>query len=208
MEIAGEYVFHGLREEVWDLVRDPDVLSTALPGAQKLEKVSDQEYVGDMNIRVGPVSGLFSGRLLVSNEVPPESYTMTVNGKGGPGFVKGTGDVQLVDQGDGTTLMKYEGDMQIGGTLASVGQRMLDTVSRSLIRQGLETLDKALQERVAARSEGREAEVEAPTETEFAAAVAKDMAGEALSSRWLWIAVVVVIAIVTVAVILTIGGGG
>jgi carbon monoxide dehydrogenase subunit G len=90
MKLAGEFVFDGTGEEVWKLVRDPEVLATALPGAQSLNQVSENEYEGQMSIRVGPVSGTFSGRVLVTNEVPPESYTLEVEGRGAPGFAKGT----------------------------------------------------------------------------------------------------------------------
>jgi carbon monoxide dehydrogenase subunit G len=209
VKVEGEYVFNGPREQVWELVRDPEVLATALPGTQSLNQVSENEYEGEMHVRVGPVAGVFSGRVVASNEVAPESYTLTVEGKGAPGFAKGTGHVQLVDQGDGTTLMKYEGEVQIGGKIASVGQRLLDTASKSMIRQGLETLNKALEMRVA-KSEGQEeVEYKPPSEAGFAAAVAKDMAGEMLSPSWMiWIAVAVVIVVVIVAVIwLSMRGG-
>jgi len=202
VKVEGEYVFNGLREEVWELVRDPEVLATALPGTQSLNQVSENEYQGKMHVRVGPVAGVFSGRVVVSDEVQPESYTLMVEGRGSPGFAKGTGQVQLIDQGDGTTLMKYEGEVKIGGKVASVGQRLLDTASKSMIRQGLEALNKALQARVA-QSEGQEeVEYNPPSEAKFAAAVAKDMAGEMLSSsRMIWMAVAVIIVIVIVAVI-------
>ncbi len=87
-----------------------------------------------MNVRIGPVSGIFSGSW-VSNEVPPESCTLTADGRGGPGFERDVGNVQFADQGDGTTLMKYDGEVQIGGTIASVGQRMIDSVAKSMIRR-------------------------------------------------------------------------
>ena len=208
MKVAGEYVFKGPREQVWELVRDPEVLATALPGTQSLNQVSENEYEGEMHVRVGPVAGAFSGRVVASDEVPPESYTLSVEGKGAPGFAKGTGHVQLIDQGDGTTLMKYEGEVQIGGRIASVGQRLMDSASKSMIRQGLETLNKALETRVAKSEDQEQVEYKPPSETEFAAAVAKDMAGEMLSSSWIWIAVAVVIVIVIVAVMLTSRGGG
>jgi carbon monoxide dehydrogenase subunit G len=134
---------------VWELVRDPAVLSTALPGAQSFEQVGENEYEGKMHVRVGPVSGVFTGRIVVSDEVEPESYTMTVEGKGGPAFIDATGGVQLVDQGDDTTLMKYEGELQVGGKLISVGQRLLDSVSKRMISQGLNKLNEELQERMA-----------------------------------------------------------
>jgi hypothetical protein len=180
VKIEGEYMFNGPREEVWELVRDPEVLASAFPGTQSLTKVSETEYEVAMNIRVGPVAGVFSGRIVVSNEVPPESCTLTVDGKGAPGFASGVGDVLLVAQEDGTTLLKYEGEMQVGGKLASVGQRLLDTASKSIIRQGLEAINQVLQARIEAKAAGKEVEYVPPTEAQFATAVAKDMAREML----------------------------
>jgi len=175
MKLEGEHIFPGPREEVWAMFYDPIVLASAMPGTQKLDKISDQEYQGNIYVRVGLVSGAFSGRLVISDEVPPESCTLTVNGKGAPGFIKGVGHVKFTAQGNVTTQMKYDGDIQIGGTIASVGQRMLDSVSKSMMRQVFESLDKALVERVAAKAEGRQADYKPPSEVEFAAAVAKDM---------------------------------
>ena len=203
MKVEGEYVFNGPREEVWQLVRDPDVLASALPGTQSLKQVSENEFEGDINLRMGPVAGVFSGRLAVSNEEPPEKCTLAVEGQGKPGFIKGTGNVNLMDQGDGTTLMKYEGELQIGGRLASVGQRMLDTASKSMMRQGLETLNQTLEARVAAKTEGKEVDHKPPSESEFAAAVAKDMAGQVLTpARLAVIMVAILVIVVLIAVIL------
>lgn len=201
MKIEGEYTFDGPREDVWKLVRDPEVLATCLPGTQSLRLVGENEYEGEVNVHVGPIAGVFSGRLLVSNEVPPESCTLTGEGKGKPGFVKGTGNVQLLDLGDNKTLMKYAGEVQIGGRLASVGQRMIDTVSKSMIRQGLGTLNDAIKARAAARAEAKEVEYTPPSETEFAAAVAKDLAGGLFSSkRFMWLALVVIAVILLVTI--------
>lgn len=180
MKLEGEYLFDGPREEVWAIVRDPEVLATALPGAQELAQVGENEYAGKMHVRIGPVSGVFSGKLVVSDEVPPESYTLNVEGRGAPGFGKGVGHVLLLEQEDGKTLMKYDGDMEVGGRLANVGQRLIDTASRSMIAQGLESLNSALKARLQAEEEGGEVEYVPPTEAEFAAAVAKDMAKEML----------------------------
>jgi carbon monoxide dehydrogenase subunit G len=184
MNLEGEYIFDGPREVVWELVRDPQVLATALPGTQSLEQVSENEYAGKMQVRVGPVAGVFSGRVVVSDEVPPESYVLEVEGRGAPGFAKGSGNVQLVDQGDEKTLMKYTGELQIGGKLASVGQRLIETVGKSMTRQGLESLNKALQARLAGEGEGvKDAKDERvaytpPSEVEFAATVAKDIVAD------------------------------
>jgi carbon monoxide dehydrogenase subunit G len=145
MKITGEYTFDGPREEVWKIVRDPDALIQALPGTKKLEQVSENEYEGELQVRIGPIAGSFGGRLTVSNERPPENVTLTVEGTGKIGFAKGSGDVELIDQGDNKTLLKYDGDLQIGGKVASVGQRLFDTVSRSMIKQGLDKLNEILQ---------------------------------------------------------------
>ena len=180
MKLQGEYIFDGPREEVWEIVRDPEVLATALPGTQSLEQVGENEYAGKMNVRIGPVAGVFAGKILVSDEVPPESCTLEVEGKGAPGFGSGTGHVQLIELEDGQTLLKYEGDMQVGGKIASVGQRLIDTASKSMISQGLESLNNSLKARMRAEEEGVEVEYVPPTEAEFAAAVAKDVAREML----------------------------
>jgi len=210
MKLDGEYLFNGPREEVWKLVRDPDVLATALPGTQSLNKISDTEFEGVMHLKIGPMAGDFTGKLVVSAEIPPESCTLTVDGKGAAGFAKGVGHVQLIEQADGKTLIKYTGDFQVGGKLASTGQRMIDTVSKSMVRQGLEALDKALQARVAAQAENRPVEYKPPTETEFAGAVAKDVAGGVLSIaevRMVLYIVPVVAVLILLALILSRCGG-
>lgn len=180
MKLDGEYIFDGPREEVWEIVRDPEVLATALPGTQSFEQVSESEYAGQMHVRIGPVAGVFAGKIIVSDEVPPESCTLTVDGKGAPGFANGTGHMQLLEQEDGRTLLKYEGDMQVGGRIASVGQRLIDSASKSMISQGLESLNNSLKARQTAEAEGREVEYVPPSEAEFAAAVARDVARDML----------------------------
>jgi uncharacterized protein len=197
MNLEGEHLFNDPQQDVWDMIRDPEVLATALPGTQKLNKLDDQHYEGAMNVRIGPVSGAFSGKLEVADEVPPEKCTLIVEGRGAPGFAKGTGHVQFVDNGDGTTLLKYSGDVQIGGTLASVGQRMIDSVSKSMIKQAFDTLDKALEARLAAKK-GETVDFKPPAETEFAKDVAKDVA-----KSWMQIAEVrMVLYVVPVAIVI------
>jgi carbon monoxide dehydrogenase subunit G len=180
MKLEGEYIFDGPRDRVWEIVRDPDVLATALPGTQSLKQVSENEYEGEMHVRIGPVSGIFSGKIIVSDEVPPESYTLSVEGKGAPGFGRGTGHVQLLELDDDKTLIKYEGEMQVGGRIAGVGQRLIDTASRSMINQGLESLNNALKAQGKAAGEGVKVEYAPPSEAKFAAAVARDVAREML----------------------------
>lgn len=207
MKIEGEYIFDGPRQSVWEIVRDPDILATALPGTQSLEQVSENEYQGEMQVRIGPVGGVFSGRVVISDEVPPESLTMTVEGKGKPGFIQGTGAVTLVEQDEDKTLMQYVGDMEVGGRLASVGQRMMDSVSKSLLKQGLDSLNQAVVARSESQDKGEQVEYKPPSEAEFAASVARDMAGEALSSSRTWWIIGIVAAILVIIVIILLTRG-
>lgn len=156
MKIDGEYLFHGPREEVWQIIRDPDVLVTCIPGAQKMTQISENEYEGTIALRIGPISGSFGGKLTVENENPPESCTLNIAGKGAAGFGQGIGNVLLVEQGPDETLLKYSGELNIGGKLAGVGQRLIDSVGRSIINKGLATLDQTLQQRLAAKAAGAE----------------------------------------------------
>jgi carbon monoxide dehydrogenase subunit G len=146
MKLAGEYTLDGPREEVWKLLRDPDVLVTALPGTKSLKQISENEYEGELQIHIGPIAGAFGGKLTVSNEIPPESVTLSVEGKGKIGFVKGVGDVKLVSLGPSSTSVQYNGEIQIGGKVASVGQRLFDTVSKGMIEQGFKKLNGTLRE--------------------------------------------------------------
>lgn len=200
MKVQGEHLFKGTPQQVWDLFRDTEVMAAALPGTRKMELVEENKYQAVMHVRIGPVSGEFSGELLISNENFPQSYTMTVEGRGKPGFLKGVGDVTLQPQGEQQTLMGYEGEVQIGGRLAAVGQRLIDTVSKSIISQAFETLDGVLAERVSAQGEGREASYQAASQSDYAAAVTRDM----FSQTWVRWALGAVLLIVLVAVALII----
>lgn len=177
MKLEGEHVFNGPREDVWEMFYDPAILASAVPGMDKLDVVAENEYEGVMNVRIGPVSGKFQGKLTLTDVVEPESLTLTVDGRGAPGYGKGVGKANFIQNADGTTTLKYDGDMNIGGALASVGQRMIDSVAKSMIRSAFETLDKALEARLQAKKTGEEVNFTPPTTTEFAGSVAKDMVG-------------------------------
>jgi carbon monoxide dehydrogenase subunit G len=203
MKVEGEHLFNSTPQQVWGLFRDPDVMSAALPGTNEMVYLGDNRYQASMNVRVGPVAGEFTGELLISKEDFPHSYTLTVEGRGQPGFMKGTGDITLIDLGPGGTSLKYTGEVQIGGKLAAVGQRLIDTVSKSLISQAFETLDQVLLERINADAEGRQASYQGASQADYAGAVAKDLMGGLLSPSTLrWIAAVVMVLIAAAALIL------
>jgi carbon monoxide dehydrogenase subunit G len=167
MKIEGEHIFKGPRKVVYEMFNDPNVLATAVPGMQSLTKTDETHYQGAINLRIGPVSGSFAGTLAITDEVPPESCTLSVDGKGAPGYARGVGKVHFTEQADGTTLLNYSGDVNIGGTLASVGQRMIDSVAKSMIKTAFETLDKTLEAKMAEIETGEKVEVKSATTEQF-----------------------------------------
>lgn len=167
MDVAGEYTFDAPQAIVWEALRDPDVLGSVLPGGEGIEEIGENEYEGKLKIKVGPVQGKFKGNIKLENIVAPDSYDITVSGKGAPGFVKGSGSLQLSPADDADkTHMVYSGKAQVGGRIASVGQRLLDASSKSIIRQSLDALNAYVVAKVAANSAENSAEtVEESAET-------------------------------------------
>lgn len=143
MELQGTHQFRAPLPVVWDALLDPAVLSSALPGGDQLERVGDNDYKAAMNVKVGPVQGRFEGKVTLNDIVLHQGYRMKVSGTGGPGFVNGEGSLSLAENEEGT-LLTYAGDVQVGGRIASVGQRLIDSTAKSIIRQGLKTLDEQL----------------------------------------------------------------
>lgn len=146
MRIAGNYTFHATREEVWSALNDPEVLARTIPGCQRLEQVGENEYESTLKIGLQAVKGIYNGRVKIDNHVPPESYELHVDGKGNNGFLKGNGAIKLREEGD-TTILDYGGEAQIGGTIASVGQRLLDGAAKTLINQSLKALAQQIEQR-------------------------------------------------------------
>lgn len=179
MELAGTYNFEVPRQMVWDALQDPDVLGQIMPGGQKLEKTDENEYKARIKIRVGPVQGVFDGNIKLSEIEPPESYRMDVDGRGQPGFIKAHGNVKLEEDGD-HTVMNYEGEAQVGGRIASVGQRLMDSTARAMTRQTLDGLHEYLKSKAAAENDagaGEEPEAaEAPADDSAVAAADADAA--------------------------------
>lgn len=173
MKLAGEYEFEAPISEVWKALLDPVVLAAVMPGCEKLELV-DGAYVGDLNIKVGPVQGKFHGKVTLSEVQEEKGYTMKVDGRGAPGFVRATAEVKLTRAGD-ETKMEYDADAQVGGRIASVGQRLIDASAKAIIKESLEGLNVNVKAR-ASVSEGEEAEVIEASQTEFATRVAKEVA--------------------------------
>jgi uncharacterized protein len=169
MKLQGDYLFEAPVDEVWKALLDPVVLAAVMPGCEKLDLV-DGHYVGELNIKVGPVQGKFSGKVDLKDIVAPTSYTMNVDGRGAPGFVKATAAVKLEAEGENTRI-HYDADAQVGGKIASVGQRLLEASSRAITKQSLEGLNENIKIRVAAAKAAKDAAP--PAEAPAVAKVAK-----------------------------------
>ena len=148
MILSGTFRFNGPRQTVWDLLQDPDVLAKALPGTERLTMSGPDRYEGVMKVSIGPMTAAkFDVTVTLGDKQPPDRFTMQIDGKGAVGFARGTAAVSLQDQ-DGGTAMDYTSDVQIGGRIASVGQRLIESVSRMMMRQALEALDRELRTRI------------------------------------------------------------
>jgi carbon monoxide dehydrogenase subunit G len=199
IQLSGRYDFGAERELVWETFLDPEVLARIMPGCERLERVGDHEFEGVMKIRVGPVQGAFQGTVQLSELQPPHSYHMLVNGRGPAGIVRGEGDVRLESTPSGTT-MHYEGEAQISGRIATVGQRLMESSAQAITRQSLDNLDRQIQarqqpaasvEQPAGEAGARAAPASAPpapSQTEFALGVARDVVTDLIpNSRQRWL---------------------
>lgn len=206
MKIAGEYSFDAPRPMVWEALQDPEVLTSVMPGCEKLELVGENEYEGALNIKVGPVQGKFKGNIKLKDIVEPEGYTMEVDGRGNPGFVKATAKVSLSEEGEGTK-MSYDSDAQVGGRIAGVGQRLIDSSAKAIIKQSLDGLNETMKARLAASQGGEAAAAaaaqapKAPSQSEFAANVAKEVAKDLVPKPVLIILVILILALLAWIVI-------
>jgi carbon monoxide dehydrogenase subunit G len=131
MKLEGTYDIPAPRTKVWEAFLDPEVLKQAIPGCDKLEAVGPDEYKATMKVGVGGVKGTFEGKVRLSDKQPPDAYTMAVEGSGGPGFIRGQTRITLTEAGAGTHVA-YTADVQVGGLIASVGQRMLGGVAKMM----------------------------------------------------------------------------
>ncbi|MDI3340816.1 MAG: carbon monoxide dehydrogenase subunit G [Sphaerobacter sp.] len=144
MKISGSYTMQAARQAVWDKLIDPDAIAGCLPGVEELTKVGDNEFTMAMTVGIGPVRGTYAGKVTLANLNPPESYEMQVEGSGRPGFVKGSGQIHLAQGVGGGTAITYEGDVEVGGPVGSVAQRMLGGVARRMIEQFFGCIEKQI----------------------------------------------------------------
>jgi uncharacterized protein len=150
MTLSGSFTFGGPRQMVWDLLQDPAVLAKTLPGTQTLTKTGADRYEGVMKVSIGPLTAAqFNVAVTLKDQAPPSRFTMDIDGKGGVGTVRGSATIDLDDESGGTR-MTYSSDVMIGGKIASLGQRLMESVGRMMTQKALDALNAELQARMKA----------------------------------------------------------
>ncbi len=135
MDMTGEERIAAPRDAVWAALNDADILKQCIPGCESLEWVSPTELTAKVKLKIGPVSASFNGDVTLSNINAPESYTISGEGKGGiAGFAKGGADVVLKEDGN-ETILQYEAKAQVGGKIAQLGSRLVDSSAKKLAQQ-------------------------------------------------------------------------
>ena len=141
MKLEGDHTINAPRARVYGSLVDPEILQQCIPGCESLERTATDSYAMTIRAGVGPIKGLFNGAVHMEDLREPEHYRLVVDGKGTTGFLKGSGDFDLSEEGE-TTLIKYSGEVQVGGMIASVGQRMLLSAARMMASQFFSALEK------------------------------------------------------------------
>ena len=135
------------QQDTWDALTDIEVLKQAIPGVESIDEIGPNEYSAKMNVGIGIVRGRFSGRVKLSDLDEPTSYRMAVTGDGPGGWIKGSGVLSLEGETPDVTKVSVEGDTQVGGLLARVGQRMIGNASNTLMKQFFAGIEKAASKR-------------------------------------------------------------
>jgi len=134
VKLDGTHQLEASRERVYQSLVNPDVLKRCIPGCERLERTGDNTFAATIRTGVGSIKGVFDGNVRLEDLREPEHFRIVVDGKGAPGFLKGSGDLDLEQDGANTNV-KYAGDIQVGGTIASVGQRMIQGTAKMMAAQ-------------------------------------------------------------------------
>ncbi len=140
MRLEGSHTIQAPRERVFAALTDPDVLQRCIPGCEQLKKTDNNKYSAKLSAGVGSIKAVFTATVSMDEVTPPTHFKLMVDGKGQPGFVKGTGSLDLEDQ-SAATLIRYAGDVNVGGMLASVGQRMLQATGNMMAARFFSALE-------------------------------------------------------------------
>jgi carbon monoxide dehydrogenase subunit G len=142
MKIGGSYTLAVPRARAYTMMQDPRVLERCMPGCDRLERTGDNEYAMRMKMALASVSGLFDGSVRIADAHPPTNFRLIVEGKGRIGFMKGEGVITLAGEAESTEVA-YDGEVSVGGTIAAVGQRLLDSTAKLIIKRFFDKLSES-----------------------------------------------------------------
>ena len=146
MELKGSFDLAAPKQQVWDALNDPEVLKGCIPGCEEIDKTSDTSFSAKVTAKVGPVKAKFTGDVTLSDLDPPNAYKISGEGKGGAaGFAKGGANVSLKDNDSGGTTLEYAVTAQVGGKLAQIGSRLIDSTAKKMAREFFETFGKMVE---------------------------------------------------------------
>jgi carbon monoxide dehydrogenase subunit G len=134
MKLAGQHTLPASPDKVWALLTDPVRLAKLLPGCERLDPDGPDRFKAAVKFGIAAISGKYAGALEFSEKQPPKSMRMKITGKGIPGFVDGSGRVELAEK-NGHTELRYTGEAQVGGMIASMGQRMIEGAAKKIVDQ-------------------------------------------------------------------------
>lgn len=143
MKLEGKYNYKASQQVVWDLFNDPRNLQKAIPGCKKLEEREPGKYDAISKIGIAAVKGTYSGKFEVLDPEPPNRYRLIGEGSGTPGFVKGEGVIEFFQEEESTTVI-YTGEVQVGGLIAGVGQRLISGIAKMMIKEFFRKMKKEL----------------------------------------------------------------
>ena len=132
MELSATYEIHAPVERAWDLLMDIDAIGRCLPGSRGLKPIGPDRYEVELGVTVAAIAGSFKGTVALEDKVPPNSYTLVVDGSGRQGFIKGQARVTLVPEAE-LTRIQIAARAEVGGMIARVGQRLLEGVARTMM---------------------------------------------------------------------------
>ena len=147
MHVNGSHHFNASKQVVYDLMMSKDALTHCLPGCESMDEIGEDTYRAILKIGIAGIKGTYSCTITTTDKAPLESWTLTVEGQAKTGNVKGVGNFTIVENDDGTEL-KYEGEADIMGPLAGVGQRMIGPASRMIIGKFFECMSGQLEKSV------------------------------------------------------------
>jgi carbon monoxide dehydrogenase subunit G len=143
MHVSGSYVFDAPAEKVWRVLTEPKSLSGCIPGCEGLDPIGGDEYEAVLNVKIGPIGARYNAKIAMRDKVPHQSYRLVISGTGSGSFVSGDAKITLAEQG-GKTTVSFEGESQAGGTVARVGQRLMEGVAKSMMDKFFSCMQQAV----------------------------------------------------------------